>query len=264
MSSHPPRRARALRFWQRCRSAPTAGIVAVALCIGMSRAAAVTCGEAAARGEQAESLPPGLLHAIGIVETGRPDPATGAVGPWPWSIDALGQPIFAASEAEAAGISAGLLRQGMRSIDVGCFQISLREHPGAFATLQEAFDPIANALYAAGFLRRLHAETGSWPQAVAAYHSRDPERGARYAVRVMAVWQRGGASAGGIVTINGVRITTPGPPGTGTGVVSLLPAPQRLPRVILGMPASPSAGAGPNREHFAAAVNDSLTDRVSF
>ncbi|MEJ1977686.1 MAG: transglycosylase SLT domain-containing protein [Acetobacteraceae bacterium] len=44
-------------------------------------------------------------------------------------------------------------------------------HPDAFATLDEAFDPQANAQYAAVFLQRLHVMTGDWSAAAAAYHS---------------------------------------------------------------------------------------------
>ena len=36
------------------------------------------------------------------------------------------------------------------------------------------------ATYAAGFLRRLSDETGSWSEAAGAFHSRTPEHAARY------------------------------------------------------------------------------------
>ena len=47
--------------------------------------------------------------------------------------------------------------QGVRSIDIGCMQVNLMHHPNAFATLDAAFDPLANALYAARFLTELRA-----------------------------------------------------------------------------------------------------------
>ena len=48
-----------------------------------------------------------------------------------------------------------LQRRGVRNIDVGCMQVNLRYHPKAFKSLGQAFDPRANAAYAAGFLRKL-------------------------------------------------------------------------------------------------------------
>ncbi len=64
-------------------------------------------------------------------------------------------------------------------------------HPNAFASLDEAFDPAANALYAARFLNTLYGASGSWIQATAAYHSETPWIGAEYQQRVMARWMPG-------------------------------------------------------------------------
>jgi hypothetical protein len=76
---------------------------------------------------------------------------------------------------------------GKRSIDVGCMQVNLMYHPGAFATLEQGFDPAANAAYAARFLMQLFQQTGTWPKAVATYHSSTPELGDAYQRKVMAV-----------------------------------------------------------------------------
>jgi hypothetical protein len=66
-------------------------------------------------------------------------------------------------------------------------QVNLMYHPEAFASLEQAFDPVANATYAAGFLQRLFAQTGSWPAATAAYHSAVPELGQPYQRKVQSV-----------------------------------------------------------------------------
>jgi soluble lytic murein transglycosylase-like protein len=68
-------------------------------------------------------------------------------------------------------------------------QVNLMHHPGAFASLDAAFDPATNALYAARFLNSLYGVSGSWVQATAAYHSETPAIGADYQRRVMARWQ---------------------------------------------------------------------------
>ena len=58
-----------------------------------------------------------------------------------------------------------------------------RWHAKAFPDMATMFDPRANALYAAQFLLGLFDETGSWPDAAAAYHSRTPEYADRYRAR---------------------------------------------------------------------------------
>jgi hypothetical protein len=138
--------------------------------------------------EREFGLPPKLLHTIGIVESGRTDPATGRVTPWPWTIDVAGTGHMYASKAAAIAAVRDLQSSGIVSIDVGCMQINLMHHPDAFASLDEAFDPSANTRYGARFLSALYRETGNWPQAAAAYHSRTPDIAASYEMRVMSLW----------------------------------------------------------------------------
>ncbi len=146
------------------------------------RGAVVDCRSAALAFEQSAGLPPGLLLAIGQVESGRLDPATGRVDPWP---------CYFASAQEAIAWVAAQQALGNRSIDVGCFQVNLMYHPDAFASLAEAFDPAANARYAADLLNRLHERSGNWQTAAALYHSADPVAGQWYGSRVVAAWTKG-------------------------------------------------------------------------
>lgn len=73
--------------------------------------------------------------------------------------------------------------RGARSFDVGCFQLNYRWHGQHFASIDEMFQPLANAHYAARFLSDLRAETGSWSGAAGAYHSRTPTYANRYRAR---------------------------------------------------------------------------------
>ena len=59
-------------------------------------------------------------------------------------------------------------------------------HPNAFANLDEAFDPLANARYAARFLTTLRTNAGAWDIAVGQYHSAVLQIGGPYRERVMA------------------------------------------------------------------------------
>jgi hypothetical protein len=146
------------------------------------------CQQAIETAAQTHALPPGLLAAIGRVESGRHDPISGALHPWPWTVDAEGQGAFYDSKEQAIAAVRGLQARGVRSIDVGCMQVNLMHHPNAFGSLEQAFDPMANANYAAQFLVELHGQTGEWPKAAAMYHSATPELGAEYQAKVMAVW----------------------------------------------------------------------------
>lgn len=155
---------------------------------GAQESPAALCRAAIRAAEAPAGIPPGLLHAIGRVESGRRDPATGAFGPWPWTVNAEGRGRFFASREEAIAEVRQLQSRGVRVIDVGCMQINLHHHPHAFASLEEAFDPLANARYAARFLTELQATRNNWGRAAANYHSNTPERAEAYRALVMAAW----------------------------------------------------------------------------
>ncbi len=153
------------------------------------------CEAAIDTSERAERLPDRMMGAIAVVETGRPDPASGTLRPWPWTINAEGQVFFFASQQQAIAAVRALQARGVRSIDVGCMQINLMFHPNAFNSLEQAFDPGANARFAARFLNALHAADRDWPEAIAAYHSETPALGAAYRQLVLARWDRPGMTA---------------------------------------------------------------------
>lgn len=152
------------------------------------------CGAAIAAAERANDLPAGLLGAIARVESGRADPASGTVRPWPWTVDAGGAGHFFATKAAAIAAAEALEAEGVAAIDVGCLQIDLAFHPAAFASLDEAFEPLANALYAAHFLRSLFAASGDWAAAAAAYHSQTRAIAAPYRQKVLALWTAAGST----------------------------------------------------------------------
>jgi hypothetical protein len=174
---------------------------------------ATACVAASAAVQRASHLPPRLLNAIGIVETGRLDPFRHVVAPWPWSVNANGEGHMYDSKAQAIAAVLHLQAAGIDSIDVGCMQINLHHHPDAFASLEEAFDPSANTIYASRFLWSLFEQTGSWPSAAAAYHSQTPSLGGPYAARVMAIWpdagRFGGSSAPPSITVDPAGVYTP-------------------------------------------------------
>jgi hypothetical protein len=145
------------------------------------------CRDAIHRAEVGSALPQHLMSAIARVESGRPDPATGRVHPWPWTINAEGQGTFFETKAQAIAFARQLLARGVLSIDVGCMQINLMYHSDAFPNLETAFDPFSNAQYAVKFLTQLKEKTGSWEMASSWYHSANPGEGSPYRDKVVAV-----------------------------------------------------------------------------
>lgn len=143
------------------------------------------CGAAIHAAEQRHALPSGLLEAIARAESGRPVAAMDDIRAWPWTIDADGVGLFLDSkEAAVAWVTQQSPRH--RYIDVGCLQVDLAMHPQAFASLDEAFDPTANADYAARYLSDLYRGEAqrNWNIAVGLYHSHTPGLAADYRDRV--------------------------------------------------------------------------------
>ena len=202
-------------------------------------------------------VPSQLLPAIARVESGRLDPATGKVRAWPWTINVDGVGSFFNSKEEVIAAVQALQAKGKRSIDVGCMQVNLLHHPKAFADLQEAFDPAANARYAVRFLTGLYQQTRDWPLATAWYHSSTPEFGEQYQRlvfgRVMTPMGAGTPGAGKAAGPYGVWP----PPGTRFGAIPpasysfgafgpAKPAPQMfggVPMLNIGTPLPVTPGA---------------------
>ncbi len=142
------------------------------------------CRAATQREEQLRTMPPNLLSAISLVESGRWDKTRRARVAWPWTVMAEGIGRYLPSKQEAIAEVRKLKAKGVRNIDVGCMQVNLHWHGDAFDSLEEAFDPRANAAYAAEFLSNLYKETRNWDTAAAYYHSRTPERAQYYGGKV--------------------------------------------------------------------------------
>lgn len=154
------------------------------------------CRAAIAEAERGANLPRGLLQAIGRVESGRRDPETGHFAPWPWTINAEGQGKYFPTREAAIAHVRQLQARGVRIIDVGCMQVNLHHHPNAFASLEQAFDPLTNARYAARFLTELNGGRADWRQAAGHYHSQTPERAGPYREKVLAAWEQEARNAG--------------------------------------------------------------------
>jgi hypothetical protein len=139
------------------------------------------CDEASRIASKEFGIPEQIMLAITRTETGRRN--QGATYPWPWAVNLEGRGLWFDTQAEALAFVFDHFKTGARNFDVGCFQINYRWHGAAFASIDQMFDPIANARYAASFLRSLYAKSGDWTQAVGAYHSKTKEYADQYMVK---------------------------------------------------------------------------------
>ena len=190
---------------------------------------ALMCEQAARDAEREFRLPEGILLAIGKAESAS----------WPWTANVDGAPEIFQSKAEAVEALTRLRSPKPGNVDVGCFQISMRYHPMAFATMAEAVDPAANAAYAARFLRDLYNRLGDWNQAIGAYHSMTQPLESAYRDRVLALWKGQPASRPPAAEEPDVRprwriipIGNASPPGIAVWTLASIGDP-RLPNVIL-------------------------------
>ena len=139
------------------------------------------CISAAQDAAAASDVPLSVLLAITQTETGRTE--GGITRPWPWTVNMEGEGHWFDSRDEAIAFATAQFDRGARSFDIGCFQVNYRWHAENFISIEQMFDPVANATYAAGFLADLRGETGDWSLAAGAYHSRTEEYATRYRAR---------------------------------------------------------------------------------
>lgn len=179
------------------------------------------CRKAARDAADRSGVPYDVLMAVSLVETGRNGE------PWPWTVNIGGDGQWLESAEAASDVVEDALNKGLTNVDLGCFQLNLRWHAGAFASVEDMLDPGRNALYAANFLAGHFAKTGDWSLAAAAYHSATPEHADRYRARFEAVWAAQTAGGGLIEPpleaerLNGFPLLVAGQAG---GQGSLVPA----------------------------------------
>ncbi len=145
---------------------------------GAARPLPQLCDQAAMTVARETGVPVNALLALTRTETGRR--IAGETQPWPWTVNMEGESHWFATRAEALTFTRARQASGAESFDIGCFQINHYWHGDQFTSLEQMFDPVTNARYAARFLADLYREFGDWEGAAGAYHSRTPDHAARY------------------------------------------------------------------------------------
>ncbi|MCV0381274.1 lytic transglycosylase domain-containing protein [Nitratireductor sp.] len=159
----------------------TAFIFSLAALTAGAQAATNACESEILRAAERYHVPPGILYAVGLTETG----VKGSLQPHALNIE--GKAVFARSTSEAIRTFEKARREGRKLIDLGCMQINHHYHGDQFRNLNAMLDPRQNVDYAARFLVQLKKRHGSWSMAVARYHAgpdNDPAQ-KRYVCRVI-------------------------------------------------------------------------------
>ena len=128
------------------------------------------CLQATQRAEQVHGLPPGLLTAIALAESGL----------HAYALSIGGRAHFPENEEAARAL---LADAGHRSIMAGCVQVNARVHA---RNSYWPLNPVTSADWAGGMMARWAAETGSWSTALRRWHGGSPASTHRLVCRVRA------------------------------------------------------------------------------
>lgn len=136
-------------------------------------------------------LPPGLLYAVALTESGQSSLSDGQFRPWPWALNIDGEGHYFPSRQMAWQALEMVLTETKTSVDIGLMQISWRYHRSVLGSSWLALDPYHNLRVAAAILRDCFVEHTHWIQSAGCYHApNDPARADRYGQRVKAHWMR--------------------------------------------------------------------------
>jgi len=160
------------------------------LALSTEKSAAFLCQKQIARAEKSNNIPPGLLSAISIIESGKKAKGHDDLVAWPWVINVAGKSEYYKTKTDAVKSLNKHLDSGKLNIDVGCMQVNYRHHGAEFRSPTYMMDPRRNVDYAAKFLLELRQQHGSWTKAVGHYHSATPKHQTPYRHKVYRKWQK--------------------------------------------------------------------------
>ena len=139
------------------------------ICASADEDPARRCHHAAEQTSQDADVPLDVLRAV--VRFGTQGDTSNQLEPWPWTVNIQGSRVWFDTPDQARSYVFRHFMAGVRSFDIGCFQINYKQHSHAFRSIEEMFDPVLNAQHTARVLKELYAQHGDWTQAVDAYQA---------------------------------------------------------------------------------------------
>jgi hypothetical protein len=103
--------------------------------------------------------------------------------PWPWTLNIAGRGYFFRTREGAYHVIQYLLSQERCDFDIGIMQINWCYHHQRFSSAWEALAPATNIRVAEDILNENYSKTHSITEAIAYYHSANPELGREYVSR---------------------------------------------------------------------------------
>lgn len=116
---------------------------------------------------RAAGVPSEILFAVALQESGIA--LRGQLIPWPWTLNAAGEPSRYATRRDACAALRRELKT-RRNVDVGLGQVNVRYHGHRVKEPCELLDPYRNLAITATILREQHAAGADWLLAVSRYH----------------------------------------------------------------------------------------------
>ena len=149
-----------------------------ALAPAVAAAGSNPCTASIAQAESKHNIPPGLLQAMALLESGLNGQ------PYPWALNLSGRVVYASNQDAAQKMLGDRQAAGRKNLYAGCLQLSVRHHRGSFASLGDMLTPQRNVGYAARYLAGHYLDYGDWQAAVRRYNGGKPRQSAAYFCRV--------------------------------------------------------------------------------
>lgn len=130
------------------------------------------------------SVPEDVVMAVALTETGTK--RSGRLAPYPWAINVEGRGFLFPTKKKAIKAVRKYLKQGKKSIDIGCMQLNWRWHGQKFGySIEKAFDPTTNITVGAKYIREHYYKYKNWHKAAGRYHSGTSKHAKRYQRRYL-------------------------------------------------------------------------------
>lgn len=135
---------------------------------------------------RAQGVPPGILYAVSLTESGKA--LSGRTIPWPWTLNVEKKSYYYPTRRAAWEALTDFLAQG-KVVDIGLAQVNWKWHKKRLIDPWQALEPYFNLRIGAQILREHYDASGDWWTAIGHYHApaatpEARERAQHYRVRV--------------------------------------------------------------------------------
>lgn len=115
-------------------------------------------------------VPADVLYALAVKETNT-RMTNQTVAPWPYTLNVNSKGYRYASYEDMIVAARKFMAQGIRSIDVGLFQVNWRWNGHRAESLEHLGIPSENGRIASEILKQYYAQHGDWVRAAGQYHN---------------------------------------------------------------------------------------------